>query len=86
MRSRRGKEEPFVAGEKPAARRLAPAIRNAMHAASVDSHHVLLVAGGAFACALKREPLAVVAEVCFSVLATECYLPQLTKVTLAGST
>jgi hypothetical protein len=44
----------------------------------------LLVARAPFACALKRQPFSIVAEIRFGILAAECNLGDRTKMTLTG--
>src|SRR4051812_44741391 len=62
---------------------LADAARYSAHPRAVDVHHVLLVAGPTVAGALENEPLSVVAEIGFGILAAVGELPDVAQMLLA---
>src|SRR6266550_3369738 len=80
----RRKEQPLIAGEKPATRCFSTAIGNPVSVASIHSHDVLLIARVPVASALKRQPLSVMTEVRLRVLAAEGELADCAEVGLSG--
>jgi len=84
MRRRRRKEEPLISRKEPAAGGLASPVGDASRSGAVDSHHVLLVARMAVACALECQPFSVVAEIRFGVLAAKGQLTNRREMSLTG--
>jgi hypothetical protein len=84
VRARRCEEELLVSRKEPAAGGLSPSIGDTTHGASIDSHHVLLVASASFTRALKSQPLPIVTEIRFGILSAERDLTYRTEVPLTG--
>jgi hypothetical protein len=78
------KEEAVVTREEPSACRLPASVGDSPEIASIRSHYVLLVASAAITRALERQPVSVMAEVGFGILAAERYLIDCLEMTLAG--
>jgi hypothetical protein len=85
MCRRRREEEPGVAGKEPATCGFTSPIGEASYIGAINPHHVLLVTGMTVACALKRQPFPIMAEIRFGVFAAECELANRAEVTFTSN-